>query len=78
VLFSERHIQKKKIKALRICPSDASISNALRTDEEVWQPVTVACASAVHIFSFPLLPQFLATDPEVPGSIPGATRFSEK
>jgi hypothetical protein len=22
--------------------------------------------------------EFLATDPEVPGSIPGATRFSEK
>jgi hypothetical protein len=22
--------------------------------------------------------EFLATDPEIPGSIPGATRFSEK
>jgi hypothetical protein len=26
----------------------------------------------------PGLIEFLATDPEVPGSIPGATRFSEK
>jgi hypothetical protein len=25
-----------------------------------------------------LWPEFPATDPEVPGSIPGATRFSEK
>jgi hypothetical protein len=25
-----------------------------------------------------LQPEFLATDPEVPGSIPGATRFFEK
>jgi hypothetical protein len=26
----------------------------------------------------PLWLEFFATDPEVPGSIPGATRFSEK
>jgi hypothetical protein len=34
----------------------------------------------LYTFSLILLPwsQFLATDPEVPGSIPGATTFSKK
>jgi hypothetical protein len=26
----------------------------------------------------PLWSEFMATDPEVPGSVPGATKFSEK
>lgn len=47
----------KEIKALRISPRDASISNALGADEEVWQPVTEACANAIHISSS-LLSQF--------------------
>jgi hypothetical protein len=33
---------------------------------------------ATRFFLSYFSPQFLATDPEVPGSIPGATRFSEK
>jgi hypothetical protein len=33
---------------------------------------------ATEIYSIPYnASEFLATDPEVPGSIPGATRFSE-
>jgi hypothetical protein len=30
------------------------------------------------IFNFTHNSEFLVTDPEIPGSIPGATRFSEK
>jgi hypothetical protein len=31
-----------------------------------------------HFLYYMYVDGFLATDPEVPGSIPGATRFSEK
>jgi hypothetical protein len=31
-----------------------------------------------RLFNDILVAEFLATDPEVPGSIPGASRFSEK
>jgi hypothetical protein len=32
----------------------------------------------IHPNFWGVIREFLATDPEVPGSIPGATRFSEK
>jgi hypothetical protein len=39
--------------------------------------VQALCISSCLLHSL-FLTKFLATDPEVPGSIPGATRFSEK
>jgi hypothetical protein len=48
------------------------ISVFLVYDITMVQYIITVTASAV------LLSEFLTTDPEVPGSIPGATRFSEK
>jgi hypothetical protein len=44
----------------------------IRTEEEEEEEEEEATASVV------LWSEFLATDPEVPGSIPGASRFSER
>lgn len=56
----------KEIKALQISPSDASIRNALGTDEGVWQAVAGERANATHIVT--VLPALLLGLPVLAGS----------
>jgi hypothetical protein len=48
--------------------------------EDITLQIYILCVCVLELLTLSrwLWSEFLATDPEVPGSIPGATRFSEK
>jgi hypothetical protein len=64
-------------------PSAASPNNiSICPEESVNYDKKTLCVTAIltlyeYKIGFRIWPEFLVTDPEVPGSIPGAIRFSE-